>query len=193
MARIESIAVRNWPKEMRGAMAAMTPPDATYSVARDEDRPKPMNMLGVMANHPSLAKAFFTFNGYLLMATTLTERHRELLALRTGARQDCNYVWAHHVPMARDAGLADDEIDQIALGAEGSCWNELEAAMLRAADELIDDGVIAESTWGLLARDLDERQILDLIYTVGAYNVFSWMLRSVEVPLEEEFGIASTD
>src|SRR4051812_27868587 len=108
LARVEPLAIRAWPEEMRGAMAAMAPPDARYSVEpKGEGRQKPMNMLGVMAHHPALARAFFTFNGHALMATTLTERQRELLTLRTAALQSCGYEWTQHVFMARDVGLSD--------------------------------------------------------------------------------------
>lgn len=175
---------------MRAALAAMTPPAPRYSVTPKEDgRQKPMNMLGVMAHHPALTRAFFTFNGHSLMATTLTERQRELLALRTSALLSCQYEWAQHVPMARDAGLTDDEIGRIAFGPDAPFWSDLEQAMLRAADELVTEGVIAEDTWSALADELDTQQLLDVIFTVGAYSTLAWMMRSVELVLDEGYGV----
>ena len=151
-----------------------------------------MNMLGVMAHHPALARAYFTFGGHVLMATTLTERQRELLALRTSALCSCDYEWAQHFSMARDAGLSDEEISRIAFGPEAPFWNDLERAILRANDELFHDGVISDDTWAALSVGLDDQQILDLIFTVGSYETLARMMRSVELQLDEAYVDAVT-
>jgi AhpD family alkylhydroperoxidase len=193
LGRIDPIPPRGWPPEMADALAAMTPPEPRYSVSPpDPDRAKPMNMLGVMAHHPALARAYFTFGGHVLMATTLTERHRELLALRTSALCSCAYEWAQHFSMARDAGLSDEEISRIAFGPEAPFWNELERAILRANDELFHDGVISDDTWAALSVGLDGQQILDLIFTVGSYETLARMMRSVELQLDEAYVDAVT-
>ena len=89
--------------------------------------------------------------------------------------------------MARDAGLTDEEISRIALGPDAPFWSDLEAAILRATDELIHDGVIGTDTWALLSSDLDDQQLLDLIFTVGAYDVLAMMMRSVELQLDDDY------
>ena len=89
--------------------------------------------------------------------------------------------------MARDAGLSEEEISRIAFGPAAPFWNDLERAMLRASDELVDDGVISSDTWAALALELDEQQILDLIFTVGSYTVLAWMMRSVELDLDQAY------
>ena len=53
------------------------------------------------------------------------------------------------------------------LKAEG--WTELEAAVLRAADELHSDACITDDTWVVVAEYLDERQLIDLPVLVGQY------------------------
>jgi nitrite reductase/ring-hydroxylating ferredoxin subunit len=52
----------------------------------------PSNVLGLFANHPPLAKAFLTWNGYLLSrASTITPHIRELAILRIAWRRRCRY------------------------------------------------------------------------------------------------------
>jgi AhpD family alkylhydroperoxidase len=173
---------------MSGALAAMTPPEPRYSVAQsDPNRPKPINMLGVFAHHPALARAWFIFGGHVLMATTLTERQRELLALRTSALCSCDYEWAQHFTMGRDAGLSDEELSRVAFGPDAPFWNDLERAILRANDELVHDGVISDDTWAALSVELDAQQILDLIFTVGSYETLARMMRSVELQLDDAY------
>jgi len=186
MTRIKPLAPREFPEEMRQAMAALRPPDATHRAPATEDRPKALSVLGTMAHHPALAQAFFTFNGHILGTSTLSERQRELLIMRVAADRKCGYEWAQHLFMARDAGLTDEEIGRIAYGPDSPFWAEPEAAMLRSVDELIHDGVISESTWALLAGDLNEQQLLDLIFTVGLYDILARLFESLELKTDND-------
>ena len=79
--RLPPLPPERWPKEMRQAMGALRPPNADQATPRREDRPKGLNILGTLARHPELTRAFFTFNGHVLSASTLSARHRELLVL----------------------------------------------------------------------------------------------------------------
>ncbi len=126
------------------------------------------------------------------MATTLTERQRELLALRTSALCLSDYEWAQHFSMGRDAGLTDEEISRIAFGPDAPFWSDSDRAVLRANDELFHDGIISHDTWDALSVDLDHQQILDLIFTVGSYETLARMMRSVELPLDRAYVEAFT-
>ncbi len=186
MARIEPLSPNEFPKEMRTALAALRPPNPRHNPLPTADRPKALNVLGAMAHHPDLARAYFTFNGHLLLGTTLSERHRELLVMRVAAVRKCGYEWAQHLFVARDAGLTDEEIGRIAYGPEAPFWSPLEAAMLRAVDELIDPGGISESTWQTLAAELDTQQLLDLIFTVGGYDILARMFSSLGLTIDDD-------
>jgi alkylhydroperoxidase family enzyme len=186
MARIEPLEKKQWPPEMREALGAMMPPNPRHPRLQREGRPKGANILGTLAHHPALARAFLTLNGHLLMSTTLTERQRELLVLRVAKLSKSSYEWAQHVFLAGDVGLSDDEIAWIAWGADAPMWQVLDRALLTAADELVEDGSISAATLGVLQTHLDVQQILDLIYTVGCYQSLAWMLRSFDVGLDDD-------
>ena len=172
---------------MRDALAALAPPEPRHPLpGRRPDRPKGMNVLGTMAHHPALTRAFHTFNGHVQFATTLSVRQRELLVLRVAAVRRASYEWAQHVVLAGDAGLADDEIDRITEGPDAPGWSPLDRALLATVDELIADARITEETWEALAAELDEQQVMDLIFTVGAYDVLAMALCSFGVELDED-------
>ncbi len=183
--RINPIPIRDWPPEMRDALASMTPPVKRHAQPISEGRPKAMNLLSTYAHHPALAKAFFTFNGHIIMATTLSERQRELIVLRIGVRRKANYEFTQHLLMANDAGISDEEIRRVESEADSPQWSDHDRALLRAVDELIDDGGITAATWAVLATKMDDQQMLDMIYTVGAYETLAFMLRSIEIQLDD--------
>jgi alkylhydroperoxidase family enzyme len=185
--RIAPLPPNEWPDSMRDALAALTPPEPRHPLpVRRDDRPRGLNVLGTLARHPALTRAYHTFNGHVQFATTLTPRHRELLVLRVAMLRHCEYEWAQHVVLAGDAGLATEEIDRIERGPEAPGWSSLERAMLAAVDELVAEAAVSDATWAALAAELDEQQLMDLVFTVGAYEVLAMALRSFGVALDPD-------
>jgi alkylhydroperoxidase family enzyme len=180
MPRIRPVPVEEWPSEMTEALPAMTRAGASP----EQEAQKVKNALGTLAHHPALAKAWLQFNAQVLRATTLSHRQRELLILRVAVLRRSRYGWTEHVLIARNCGVDDEEIARIAYGPDAPYWDLLDAALLRSVDELVADGVISDATWGVLAAHLDARQLLDLIFLVGAYETIGWMVRSFALDLD---------
>ncbi len=172
---------------MREALAALRVPNARHPFPpRDDKRPKALNALGTLARHPELARAFNTFNGHVLFATTLSPRQRELLVLRVAAVRRCDYEWEQHVVLAGDAGLSADDIARAAEGPDAPGWSPLDRAMVAAVDELLHDAKVADPTWQALAGELDDQQLMDVVFTVGAYDLLAMAFRSFGVELDAD-------
>jgi AhpD family alkylhydroperoxidase len=186
MARINPVPASEWPPEMREALKGMRPKVQRQPDPIREGRPQGRNILGTFASHPDLAGAFFTFNGHTLLGTTLSARQRELIILRVAVRRHCAYEWAQHVFVGRDAGLTDADIARVSFGPDAPLLDPLEAALLRAVDELVGEGAITETTWNVLAEHLDQRQLLDVIFTAGAYETLAWFMRSVDMEIDDD-------
>ena len=185
--RLVPLPPTEWPEEMRAALAALRPPNPRHPFPkRDPGRPQGLNVLGTLARHPDLARAFHTFNGHVLFATTLSLRQRELLVLRVAAKRDAAYEWAQHAVLAADVGLTSEEVDRIADAPDAPEWSTLDRAMLRAVDELVAEAKIADDTWATLAAELDEHQLMDLVFTVGAYDALAMAFRSFGVQLDDD-------
>ena len=90
------------------------------------------------------------------------------------------------VVIAGDVGISRTELAQIAWGPDSALWSKEDAAILRVADDLITDGTISDSTWTALTGFLSTQEILDAIFTVGAYETLGWMLRSLGIELDED-------
>jgi 4-carboxymuconolactone decarboxylase len=167
-------------------MAALRPENARHPMPRqDPGRPKGLNALGLLAQHPELARAYNTLNGHILFASTLSTRERELVVLRVAAVRGATYEWKQHVIQGRDAGLTDDEIARIAEGPEAG-WPPLDAAMLRATDELVRDADISDETWAVLSAALDTHRLMDLVFTVGTYDLLAMAFKAFRVPIDDD-------
>ncbi len=145
-----------------------------------------LNIFATLIRHGRLFNRWSAFGGTLLRRGELSDRHRELLVLRTAWHCRADYEWGQHVRFARAAGLSDEEIGRIPEGPEGPGWSSMDAALLRAADELHGDACIADATWDVLAAELDERQLIEVCMVVGQYHLVAFTLNSLGVQLEDD-------
>ena len=152
-------------------------------------RPAATNLLTTLLRHPDLARRWRPLSRALLDGV-LPARLRELAILRTAWRTGSDYQWAQHAALAADAGLGEEEVRAVAEPVPSGGWDEVEAAVLRAADELHADACIADATWATLASDLDERQLIELVFVVGHWQMIAFALNSLGV--QPEPGLAAT-
>ncbi len=186
MARIEPLPPADWPPEMRDALAALRPPGARLPAPKREGRPKGLNALGTFAHYPALAQAWHTFNGHVLFATSLSERQRELAVLRVATLRKSEYEWRQHAVLAGDVGISAEEVAAVAEGPDAASWSPADRALLRAVDELIVRAEISDATWGELGATLDTHQLMDLVFTVGAYDLLAMAFRSFGVEIDAD-------
>ncbi len=144
-----------------------------------------INITKTLAHHPALADAWLTFARYVLRDNTLPPRDRELLILRIGYLCGSEYEWGQHTRIARGVGLSDEEIVRVTGGPEAAGWSDLERALLRAADELHRDAYVSDGTWAELEARYDTKQLMDVVFTVGEYNLVSMALKTFRVPLDD--------
>ncbi|HYC64934.1 MAG TPA: carboxymuconolactone decarboxylase family protein [Reyranellaceae bacterium] len=142
------------------------------------------NIFKVLAHHPKLVKRWTPFAGHILSKQSLPFRDRELLILRIGWLNQAEYEWAQHELIARKGGLNDADIENIKKGPAGS-WNEHERALMQAADDLYENSVVSDATWATLAKKYSTEQMVDVVFTIGQYNMVSWALNSFGVPLDD--------
>lgn len=147
-----------------------------------------LNIFRTLAHHPKLLKRWLVFGNHLLGKSSLAARERELLILRIAWLRGGEYEWGQHVLIGREAGLTDEEILRVGGGPDAPGWSEFDALLLRAVDELHADARIGEATWQGLSARYGAEQLLDLLFTVGQYDMLAMVLRTLDVQLDE--GIA---
>ena len=144
----------------------------------------PLNIFGVLGNHPNMLKRWLVFASHVLSKNTLSPRDRELLILRTGWNCGSKYEWGQHVVIARDCGISDHEIESVKEGPSASSWSSHDRMLLVAADELHQHQTLSDHAWNGLTATYSTEQVLDVIATVGNYHLVAMFLNSTGVPLD---------
>ena len=174
--RITPLPAEEWDENARRALSPLLP--AARANPRDAG-----NILATLVRHQPLAKAYLTFNAYLLLNTTLSPRIREVAILRAAVASDSDYLWDHHVPLAEHAGLTSAEIDEI---REGEPTDSVDGIVVRAVDELDGDHAISDETWTALGGHFTDDQRLDLIFTVGGYQLLALVVNTLDIQPEHD-------
>ena len=171
--RVEPLEADQWSDEASEMMQPFVSQGRVY------------NIFKTMSNHPDLAKRWMVFANHILGKSSLSVRDRELVILRIGFLCQAGYEWGQHVQIARAADMSDDEIRSCKTGPETPGISDLDKLLLQATDELHSDAHISDATWAGLSEHYDTQQMMDLVFTIGQYNLVSMALNSFGVQLDE--------
>ena len=155
--------------------------DATAKELMGRLEGEPLNIFKTLANHSHLMKRWMVFANHILGKSTIPVRERELIILRIGYLCRSGYEWGQHVLIARRAKMTDDEIRRIKVGPDAKGWSDADRLLLQATDELHADAHVGDATWKGLAKHFNTQQLMDIVFTVGQYNLVSMALNSFGV------------
>jgi alkylhydroperoxidase family enzyme len=145
-----------------------------------------LNVIKTLARHPDLAKSYFEFGRYIIGRNSLPNRIRELATLRTALLYGSEYEWRQHSRSAMAKGMPAEDVEAVRLGAGAPNWTEAERAVLAACDQLHATADLDDVAWQSLAAHLDEKQLMDLLFTVGCYAGLAMALNAMRVQPESE-------
>jgi len=168
------------------ALEAMTAEQRELVTPQMRDGKVP-NLYATLVNHTKFYEPRRRFGSFVQGDSHLPPKTRELLILRTAWTVKTAYEWAHHVPLAKDAGLTDAEIARIPQGAQAKGWSEEQAALLQATDELRRETFVSDATWKTLNKYYKLQDVLEIIYTVGGYAMTGDAINSLGIQLEEGY------
>ena len=154
---------------------------------RSRTSERTLNIYATLIHHPKLMKRWLVFGNHVLNKSTLPPRDRELLILRIGWLCRAEYEFGQHVVIGKREGLTDEEIERVTRGPDAEGWDPFDATLLRATDELRSDAFLSETTWNELASRYDTMQLMDLVFTVGQYNLVSMALNTLGVQQDEGY------
>lgn len=140
----------------------------------------------VLLNNPPVAGAVNELLSTLLWKGSLDARLRELLIMRIGWVTGSVYEWTQHWRVATQLGIDPDDVLAVRDWASSDRFGAAERAVLKATDETLEDGTISAETWAECAAAIgDDAQLVELVIAIGNWRLFSALLKSLDVPLED--------
>lgn len=157
-------------------------------------QPSPGNVFQALAVYPDMMAAWLRWATHVVYKSTLLPdfaRQRNLALARTGWLTKCEYAYWNYISMGKvqkmpAAVMSDEDVAALPKGPGDAHWsgNELDAASLRAADELHDNACISDQTWAVLAKHMNSQQLVDFVASIGQYHLNAMLINSLGVPLD---------
>jgi len=146
----------------------------------------PLSVFRILLRDRELARAIGDLLQLLLRGRHLDGRLRELVIMRIGWATGSVYEWTQHWRVARMMEMSEAEILGVRNWRKHPDYGPVERAVLAATDETLEHGTISASTWRECEAHLENPEALvELVVAIGNWRLFSSLLRSLEVPLEE--------
>jgi alkylhydroperoxidase family enzyme len=145
-----------------------------------------LNIFKTMAHSPRLMRDWLRMATPLLGNGLFMEpRLREIAILRVAQNARSEYEFGQHIPIARGAGLTDEEIAALKDYEDATCFSDLERALIRYVDAVSHFEAGAGDHARELRRWLSDRELLELSFVIGHWTMVACVLVPLEVELDE--------
>ncbi len=151
---------------------------------------KPVNLYRALGNHPALVAAWTEFSNAIRNESRTPRRLREIMILRTAQIARSEYEWAHHLRMARNAGVSEAQIAALAGWRGAKEFDARERAAL-ALTEAVMACDVGDDVHREVKRHFGDAEFVELALTAAFYAMVSRMLDAMRVELDEDVKDAS--
>jgi AhpD family alkylhydroperoxidase len=145
------------------------------------------NLYRTLAHAPAMLEAWTNFAWPLRTECRAPRALRELVILRAAHLSGSDYEWAHHVPMARESGVTEQQLECLPAWRQASCFDPLQRATLDVVDCIVGDGHVPDEPFDRLRQLVDEQQLVEIVLTASFYVCVARVLAALNVELEPEY------
>jgi alkylhydroperoxidase family enzyme len=145
-----------------------------------------LNIFRVLLRRERAAKGAAEMLLGLIFGGALDARLRELVIMRIGWATGSVYEWTQHWRIASDLGVDGADLLGVRDWLSSDRFGELDRAVLAATDQCLAGGRVDDATWSVLRRHLGDDEAVELVVAIGLWWMVSTVLRSLDVPLEDD-------
>lgn len=161
---------------------------AVFQRFQEEGR-EPIALYRALAHAPALLRAYSGLATALRYEARTPRSLRELGILRTAQLLSSEYEWSHHVPMARAAGVREEQITALERWRESEEFDAGERALLRCAEEL-HACALSDEAFAELERCFERSDIVELLLLLSFYQAVARMIDGLGLDVEPEYRLS---
>ena len=140
----------------------------------------------LLQNEPVAKELANSVTTLLFTGNSLDGRLRELLIMRIAWQTGSDYEWTQHWRIARRMDIPAEDLLAVRDWRASEILGDADRAVLQATDNTLEHGSIQPETWSACCEHLaTEAERVELVVAIGNWIMFSQLLQSLAVPLEE--------
>lgn len=141
-----------------------------------------LNIYQTLLHSPALAMAFLEQVSVVRWKTELDGQTREIVIIRVGILNRCDYVFKAHVPAYTEKeGLTRAQCEAIAEWRSSTLFDAHQRAALAYTDAMTRDIQVSDAVYAGLRPHFSERQIVELTLLIGTYNMHTRVLQALDI------------
>ena len=109
---------------------------------------------------------------------------REIAITRTGILCNSEYEVIAHKRLCAAAGVSDEKIDALELGADADVFTDVEKDVLRFTDDVVNNDRAGDETFSAMVKNLTPGALVELHLSIGFYIMTSKFLVTFDVDLQ---------
>ena len=141
------------------------------------------NLFRMQLYNPAIADGWLRLGSAVRFKSELDDATRELAICLVARTTGAEYEWRAHRRIAHDLGFSEAALDAIVDWRNGE-FDERQRSVLQLTEELTKTVKVEDATFGVANKQLNPRQIVELVTTVGYYNMVARFLVGLQIDLE---------
>ncbi len=162
--------------------ADLTSPEAKPIVDRIvAERGSVLHLYQMLLNSPPIASGWLNYLTAIRQHSTLPGALRELVIMRVAVINGAPYEAEQHAPIALREGVLQVQLDDLNEWESSTKFDALQRSVLAYTDAMTKNIQVSPEIFAAVKAQLNDRLLVELTATVGAYNMVSRFLEALQI------------
>ena len=145
------------------------------------ERGSVLHLYQMLLHSPPVAEGWLGYLTAIRQKSSLSPALRELVIMRVAVINGAPYEAEQHAPIALKEGVTQAQLDDLASWESAGSFSPEQRAVLALTDGMTRNVQIPPAAVTAVRAFLNDRQVVELVATVGAYNMVSRFLEALEI------------
>ena len=145
---------------------------------------KMLNLYHMLLHSPPVADGWRAFLTAIRQQCQLPGRARELAILRVAVLNGADYEFNAHASFAKKEGVTQAQLDEMRADRVPLDFTSADRAVLDCTDAMTRNIQVPDAVFAAVREHFPDREAMELVATVAAYNLVSRFLVAIQVDHE---------
>jgi AhpD family alkylhydroperoxidase len=146
-----------------------------------KERGSVLHLYQMLLNSPPIAEGWLNYLTAVRQKSSLNGAIREMVIVRVAQINGAQYEADQHIPIALKEGMTQQQVDALAEWEQSTAFSETERRVLALTDQMTRNVQVDRELVDGLKGDFNTQEIVELVATVGAYNMVSRFLEALGI------------
>ncbi|MBI5276843.1 MAG: carboxymuconolactone decarboxylase family protein [Burkholderiales bacterium] len=149
------------------------------------ERGSVLHLYQMLLHSPPVAEGWLKYLTAIRQQCHLPPALRELVIMRVAVVNGAPYEASQHAPIALQAGLTRQQLDDLPDWSGSAHFSDSERAVLALCDAMTKQVQVPATVMAAVREFLGDREVVELVATVAAYNMVSRFLEALDIHADD--------